>query len=108
VAVRDLCALADVTRLVPGYTAGDDTNTDATLNELITEQSRDAMERCGREFTPIEASQPALRSFDIDETVARRRKLFRRPEQDESRRDGGGEDQGKTHQNVVSVVTDTR
>ena len=75
-AVRDLCALADVTRLVPGYTAGDDTNTDATLNELITEQSRDAMERCGREFTPIEASQPALRSFDVDETVARRRKLY--------------------------------
>jgi len=73
---RDLCALADVLKLVPGYTAGSDTNTDVTLGELITEQSRDAMESCGREFKAIESSQPAIRQFDIDETVARRRKLF--------------------------------
>jgi hypothetical protein len=75
VATRDLCTLTDVCKLVPGYTAGTDTGTDATLNELITEQSRDAMEACGREFTPVEATQPALRAFDITETVYRTRKL---------------------------------
>lgn len=75
-ATRDLCALADVVKLVPGYTAGSDTNTDAVLNELITEQSRDAMERCGREFKAVEASQPATRSFDFDETTWRRRKVW--------------------------------
>ena len=75
-AVRDLCVLADVAKLVPGYTVGADAATDAPLGELITEQSRDAMESTGREFAAIEASQPALRSFDIDETVMRRRKLF--------------------------------
>lgn len=76
VATRDLCALADVTKLVLGYTAGDDANTDLTLGELITEQSRDAMERCGREFKAVEASQPASRSFDIDMTAVRRRKVW--------------------------------
>lgn len=66
---RDLCALADVTKLVPGYTAGTDTNTDATLSELITEQSRDAMESTGREFKSItDPATPSTRSFDVLDT----------------------------------------
>ncbi len=72
---RAFCTIADVCKLVPGYSPGDDPGTDQTLNELISEQSRDAMESCGREFVAIESVQPATRSFDIDDTVARTRRL---------------------------------
>jgi len=71
--VRDLCTLDDVALLIPGYTVGDDTLTDDTLAELITEQSRDAMETCGREFTPITGANP--RVFDIDTNVVRLRRI---------------------------------
>lgn len=72
---RDLCSLTDVTALTPGYNAGDDTQTDATLQTLITEQSRDAMERCRREFVAIESVQPATRLFDVTSAQMRTRKL---------------------------------
>lgn len=75
---RDLCVLTDVTALVPGYTAGDDTATDARLTALIAEASRDAMERTQREFTAIVNGTTPLnpRSFDVDATIARRRRLM--------------------------------
>lgn len=71
---RDLCSLTDVCALVPGYNAGDDTDTDSLLQTLITEQSRDVMERCGREVTPVTSGSSA-RLFDIDNAFLRRRKL---------------------------------
>lgn len=72
---RDLCTLGDVCMLIPGYSAGDDSATDAILQVLITEQSRDAMERTGREITPIETTQPATRLFDLNGSFFRRRKV---------------------------------
>lgn len=71
---RDLCSLTDVTAIVPGYTAGDDAPTDAVLQRLLSEQSRDAMERCGREVTPITTGS-STRLFDTTEAFYRRRKL---------------------------------
>ena len=71
---RDLCSLTDVTALTPGYAAGDDTDTDALLQRLITEQSRDAMERTRREFVAITSGSSA-RLFDMSEVSFRRRKL---------------------------------
>ena len=70
---RDLCTVADVVELVPGYSVGDDTATDALLQDLLTAESRDAMERTGREITPITGLNP--RSFDVDYTVGRLRRL---------------------------------
>lgn len=57
----DLCTLADVTRYVPGYTS--DTDTDDTLQALITAESTEFAERTGREFVAIAGLDP--RSFDI-------------------------------------------
>lgn len=70
---RDLCTLTDVYTLTPGYVEGDDTATDTTVAALITEQSRDAMERTGREFTAITGLNP--RSFDIDTNILRTRRI---------------------------------
>ena len=47
-AARDLCTLADVVRYAPGYTAGDDADTDATLTTLITAVSREVHRAAGR------------------------------------------------------------
>lgn len=75
-AARDLCTLADVALLVPGYAQGNDTDTDAILSELITETSRAAMDlHSRREFKAIEASQPATRLFDMSAAQQRTGKL---------------------------------
>lgn len=71
---RDLCSLTDVTALTPGYAAGDDPDTDAILQTLITEQSRDAMERTRREIVAITSGSSA-RKFDMSMAQMRRRKL---------------------------------
>lgn len=72
-AARDLCALSDVTALVPGYTS--DTATNTALSALITEVSRDIMERSHREFTAIETTQPATRLFDVNQTTYMYRRM---------------------------------
>jgi hypothetical protein len=75
VATRDLCTLADVALLVPGYASGDDADTDLILAELITETSRSAMEQISRrEFKPITVGS-ATRIFDMTESQYRLRKL---------------------------------
>ena len=66
---RELCVLADVTRLVPSYTTN--VATDALLNTLITSESRAAHRQTGREFVTITGL--TTRSFDIDERSARSR-----------------------------------
>lgn len=58
---RDLCALADVTQLVPGYTT--DTDTDALLAALITAESRVAHQRAGREFVTV--ASLTTRQYDL-------------------------------------------
>lgn len=62
---RDLCTLDDIDARVPGYTIGDDEDTDDTLARLITEESHDWMEECGREIT-ARTPNPAARLFDLD------------------------------------------
>jgi hypothetical protein len=69
---RDLCALADVLRYVPGYVSADDT--DATLQELITSLSIDAYQDTGREFTP-RAPNPDTRVFEVDWYTLEEREL---------------------------------
>jgi hypothetical protein len=71
-AARDLCTLDDVTKRTPGYDAGDDTNTDATLAALITQESRDFVEACGRE---IVAMSTGVRTFDLTNANVARRQL---------------------------------
>lgn len=67
---RELCTLADVTALVPGYTT--DVDTDALLNALITSESRTFHADTGREFSAI---TPAVdpRLFDISSRDVRAR-----------------------------------
>lgn len=68
---RELCLLADVTQLVPGYTA--DTLTDALLNALITSESRVAHKSAGREFVTIAAA--TTRSYDLTPWHAKTRQV---------------------------------
>jgi hypothetical protein len=68
---RELCTLADVTALVPGYVT--DTDTDALLNVLITSESRTAHEVAGREFVALTGN--TTRTFDLDERIVRKRIL---------------------------------
>lgn len=71
-AARDLCTLDDVTKRTPGYSTGDDTETDATLSALITQESRDFVEACGRE---IVAMSSGPRTFDLTTSMIERRQL---------------------------------
>ena len=68
---RELCQLADVTQLVPGYTS--DTETNAVLNTLITSESRSAHQRAGREFVTIASA--TTRQYDLDGWNARSRRV---------------------------------
>lgn len=68
---RDLCALADVTRLVPGYTS--DADTDALLTVFISAESRTAHQQYGREFVTIAGA--TTRSFDVDARMVRQRRV---------------------------------
>lgn len=61
---RDLCTLAQVIAFAPGYTLGAETDTEAQLATLITEQSREWVEYTGREVKAI-GSQPATRVYPI-------------------------------------------
>ena len=70
VAARDLCTLADVVRYAPGYTAGDDADTDATLTTLITAISREVHRAAGREFVAINPVVPDRR-FPLDQAALR-------------------------------------
>lgn len=72
---RDLCALADIAERTPGYTIGDDPTTDAALADFITTESRDFMEECRREITPIAAGS-VTRVFDVDWIVVEERELM--------------------------------
>jgi hypothetical protein len=69
-----LCTLSDVVRRVPGYSAGDDPEIDAILNELILDESTDWLQETGREILPIGA-QPQTRVFELDQFVAEEREL---------------------------------
>jgi hypothetical protein len=69
-----LCTLDDVVERTPGYTAGDDTDVDAVLNELIIEESQDFLEVTGREI--IAANDDAVRVFELDWFVAEERELL--------------------------------
>jgi hypothetical protein len=69
---RDLCTLADVTQLVPGYVT--DAATDALLSALITSESRSAHELCQREFVTIASA--TTRRFDMDECAESRRRVY--------------------------------
>src|SRR5581483_11423655 len=53
---RDLCTLNDVLGYVPGYTPQPDTN--ATLERLITAESRSIHQETGREFRAIVPAMP--------------------------------------------------
>jgi hypothetical protein len=72
---RDLCTIDDVAQRVPGYTVGEDTETDATLEDFITIESRDFMETTGREITPISPGS-STRVFDVDWIVVEERELL--------------------------------
>lgn len=74
--LKDLCTLADVTAIVPGYTGNDDT--DAVLARFITSESELIPREAGREVKgpmdgdPDDPSNPpepapAPRTFPIDE-----------------------------------------
>lgn len=69
---RDLCALADVTALVPGYDT--DAETDDLLEMLITAESRDALRKLGREVVAI---TPAVntRRYDLTSWHERNRRV---------------------------------
>ena len=69
-AARDLCTLADVVRYAPGYSAGDDADTDATLSTLITAISREVHRAAGREFVAITPVVPDRR-FELDQAALR-------------------------------------
>jgi hypothetical protein len=58
---REICQLADVTQLVPGYST--DAQTDALLNALITAESRTAHDLAGREFVVIAGA--TTRRYDL-------------------------------------------
>lgn len=71
-AYPDLCALADVTRYLPGYTT--DATIDATLSALISAESVEIIRETGKEFVAI--SPPVNpRSFDVTAATVRYRKL---------------------------------
>lgn len=69
---RELCLLADVTQLVPGYAS--DAQTDALLNSLITSESRSAHELARREFVTIVGS--TTRRYDMTAETVLRRKVW--------------------------------
>lgn len=72
---RDLCTLDDVVARIPGYTAGEDDDIDALLADLITQESRDFVETCGREIISIDSDEPVTRTFDLDSSTIMRGKL---------------------------------
>lgn len=69
---RDLCTLADVTGLVPGYES--DTDTDTLLQQLIASESRAAHRTTGREIIAIYPAQ-ATRRYDLTDWHARNRRV---------------------------------
>lgn len=71
-AARDLCALADVTGMVPGYAT--DSDTDDLLEVLITSESRDVYRRTGREIIAIDPAV-ATRRFDLSRWEERNRRI---------------------------------
>lgn len=72
---RDLCALADVLALAPGYTPGDEPGTEDVLQQLITQESLDFMEETDREITSA-AAGGAVRTFDVDHATVDERELL--------------------------------
>lgn len=68
---RDLCEFADVVRYVPGYVSEPDT--DATLQVLITAESRTIHELTGREIVAIPSTP--VRKFALDEYTVKQRTL---------------------------------
>lgn len=69
---RDLCTLADVTALAPGYTS--DTDTDDLLQALITAESVEAHDKCQREFVAMTGN--TTRRFDIGEVEEHARRVM--------------------------------
>lgn len=72
---HDLCTIAQMVQLAPGYTVGDDAVIDATLAALITEQSIDFADYTGREFK-AKTEQPETRLFEIDHYDCEERELY--------------------------------
>lgn len=69
---RDLCTIADVLVLVPGYES--DPETDEALQEMITAESQLVHDESGREIVAIPGLNP--RVFDVDWMVAEDRELM--------------------------------
>lgn len=69
---RDLCAIADVCRYVPGYSPIEET--DLTLAALITAESEAIHQETGRELI-ANGSQPATRDFTLSVVHCRTRKV---------------------------------
>lgn len=71
-AARDLCTLADVTALTPGYKS--DLATDALLASLMTSESRSAHEAAQREFVTIDGA--TTRQFDLNARTESTRRVY--------------------------------
>lgn len=68
---RDLCTIADVKRYIPGYVENDDT--EATLQALVTAESRSIHGQTSREFVAIAGANPRI--FDLPAATCVRRRL---------------------------------
>ncbi len=73
---RALCELDDVKRYAPGYSGQMNETTEDALVSLINAQTRSFAQRARREFVAVEATQPAIRLFDVTDTDAASRKVW--------------------------------